>query len=173
MPESDNSFWRFSLAVYAAPGVANECLALQSALDVNVNALLFCAWLGAEKALALDARNIAEIEARTNAWHESVVRSLRKARQSIKTMPEFAHPPVQALRKQIAELELRAEQIEQALLHDDWPALSAGARPAPAEEAVCANIAALLQRSISRPGTPDLHVFPAALISAALTRSCA
>lgn len=51
---------------------------------------------------------------------------------------------------QIAELELRAGQIEQVLLYDDWPALSAGTRSAPAEDAVRANIVALLQRSMSR-----------------------
>ena len=30
----DNAFWRFSLAVYASDGVAQECLALQDASSV-------------------------------------------------------------------------------------------------------------------------------------------
>jgi uncharacterized protein (TIGR02444 family) len=44
--QDDNDFWRFSLSVYAAPGVADECLALQDTRGVDVNLLLFCAWLG-------------------------------------------------------------------------------------------------------------------------------
>jgi uncharacterized protein (TIGR02444 family) len=47
--ECDNPFWNFSLAVYAAPDVAAECLALQSALNIDANSLLFCAWLGRAK----------------------------------------------------------------------------------------------------------------------------
>lgn len=45
--EFDNALWRFSLAVYAAPGVAEECLALQETSNIGVNLLLFCAWVGA------------------------------------------------------------------------------------------------------------------------------
>ena len=41
----DNAFWKFSLAVYAAPGVPEECLAVQERYGVDVNVLLFCAWL--------------------------------------------------------------------------------------------------------------------------------
>ena len=42
----DNEFWRFSLAIYKPPDVAAECLALQEAVGLDVNLLLFCAWLG-------------------------------------------------------------------------------------------------------------------------------
>lgn len=45
----DHEFWQFSLAVYEAPGVEPECLALQEALAVDVNLQLFCTWRGASR----------------------------------------------------------------------------------------------------------------------------
>jgi uncharacterized protein (TIGR02444 family) len=48
MLDTGNPFWRFSLAVYKAPGVAAECLALQETLGNDVKVLLFCAFLGAQ-----------------------------------------------------------------------------------------------------------------------------
>lgn len=49
----ENRFWRFSLAVYAAPGVADECLALQERCGIDVNILLFCAWVGGARRILL------------------------------------------------------------------------------------------------------------------------
>ena len=54
----DNAFWKFSLAVYATPGVAGECLAVQESLGVDVNVLLFCAWLAAARKVALTPGDI-------------------------------------------------------------------------------------------------------------------
>jgi uncharacterized protein (TIGR02444 family) len=113
--QSDNPFWQFSLAVYAAPGVAAECLALQTALDIDVNMLLFGAWLGARKTV-MTAEDIEAFEATVRPWRHSVVGPLRAARDALKAMPEMAHDDVKALRKQVLEVELRAEQMEQALL---------------------------------------------------------
>jgi uncharacterized protein (TIGR02444 family) len=112
--QSDNPFWQFSLAVYAAPGVAAECLALQRALDIDVNMLLFCAWLGVRKTI-MTAEDIEAFEAIVRPWQQSVVRALRAARDAMKAIPEMGHNDVKALRKQILEVELRAEQIQQAL----------------------------------------------------------
>jgi uncharacterized protein (TIGR02444 family) len=113
--QTDNPFWRFSLAVYAAPGVAAECLALQRALNIDVNMLLFCAWFGARRTL-LTAEDIDGFESTVRPWHQSVVRALRAARDAIKPMPEIAEDDVKALREQILAVELQSEQIEQALL---------------------------------------------------------
>ena len=142
--QSDNPFWRFSLAVYAAPGVAAECLALQKALDIDVNMLLFCAWLGARETV-MTAQDIEAFEAIVRRWHQSVVRPLRAARDAMKAMPEMAHDDVKALRKQVLEVELRAEQMEQALLFQavtDRPlATTADSR----DEAVRANLRTVLE----------------------------
>ena len=46
--EGGSPFWRFSLATYRKPGVADACLALQDGCGVDVNVLLFVTWLGTQ-----------------------------------------------------------------------------------------------------------------------------
>lgn len=139
MLKDDNAFWRFSVAVYAAPGVAPECLALQEALGADMNVLLFCAWAGTQNHLLADS-HVTAIGARVASWHERVVRPLRAARQSIKTMPEVEIGEVALFRKNVAALELRAEQIEQALLFAAADELIRGAGEAAAPDAIRANV---------------------------------
>ena len=108
----DNEFWRFSLAVYAEAGVAQECLALQETLGLDVNVLLFCAWCGTRA----NALSRAEIDAACGAvadWHENVVRPLRGVRQHIKTLHR---DDFEKFRTKVKGIELEAEQIEQAIL---------------------------------------------------------
>ena len=108
--QPDNDFWRFSLRVYDQEGVASECLELQELHGVNVNLLLFCAWIGTQ-AIILD-RNAIEAASRVVVrWDAMVVRSLRLARQEMKADPEMA-----TVRPHVKALELEAEQIEQAML---------------------------------------------------------
>lgn len=164
MLRCDNPFWKFSLAVYAQPGVAAECLALQSALNIDVNVLLFCAWLGADRKILLSADSLAAIDAQAQGWHTTVVRPLRAVRQAMKPMPDMADDTVKALRKDIAATELRAEQIEQAMLFDATDRVCAGATATSAEQAVTTNVMAFVQRNAT--GTAEI---PAArlLIAAA------
>jgi uncharacterized protein (TIGR02444 family) len=143
----DSPFWTFSLAVYAQPGVAAECLALQDACNIDVNILLFCAWLGADRGLVLTEQNLAAIDAHVRRWHETVVRPLRAVRQAMKPMPEMADDAVMALRKEIATAELRVEQIEQAILFEAVSGLSQGAEAASAAQAVPGNVTAFVRRS--------------------------
>lgn len=166
MLRCDNPFWKFSLAVYAQGGVASECLALQEALGIDVNVLLFCAWLGAEKKLVLNDKDFTAIDTCVHGWHRTVVRPLRAVRQTMKPMPEMADEAVKELRKEIAAVELEAEQIEQALLFDNTDALSTGAATADdAETAIRANITAFVQRNAT-----DAAAMPAplSLIAAAI-----
>lgn len=110
----DNAFWQFSLRVYAEPGVASECLALQDAFDLDVNVLLFSAWLGAARQIALTADEIDGIKRRAGPWNGEVVKPLRQVRRYLKASgyerSEF--------RDKAKALELEAEQLEQAMLFD-------------------------------------------------------
>ncbi len=116
MLELDNPFWRFSLAAYAAPGVADECLALQDTHGIDVNVLLFCAWVGTARRTVLTADDLATIEAGVQPWREAAVHPLRAARRGIKAL-SAADDEIATLRKDVAALELRAEQVEQAMLY--------------------------------------------------------
>jgi uncharacterized protein (TIGR02444 family) len=163
----DNPFWQFSLKVYAAPGVAAECLALQRALSIDVNVLLFCAWIGAVRRVPLDLTSIGSIQDAVGSWHDTAVRPLRAVRESIKTLPEMAHDEVQALRKQVAASELRAEQIEQALLHGWAQALPVRENDGPAHDLVRGNVEAFLK--LHRAGHPPaVELSVAGLTDAAL-----
>src|SRR5262249_12099384 len=106
----DNDFWRFSLRVYDQEGVANECLGLQELHGVNVNLLLFCAWIGTQ-AITLDRNDIEAAAQVIVRWDAMVVRPLRIARQEMK-----ADPGMTTVRSHVKALELEAEQIEQAML---------------------------------------------------------
>ena len=149
MLQCDNPFWSFSLAVYAAPGVAAECLALQENSGVDVNVLLFCAWLGATKRSVLTLEDFAAIEAVVQPWRDMVIHPLRGVRGDIKAMPDSTNEAVAALRKDAAALELRAEQIEQAMLYRLMPTLSAPPTATTAESATRRNVSALLARKVA------------------------
>lgn len=129
--DRDNAFWRFSLAVYAAPGVADECLALQESHDIDVNVLLFCAWLACARKIALTVEDIVGIGAVVGPWHEGAVKPLRNVRRNMKIVPDA---DVAALRTRVKAAELDAEQYEQAMLfayaETRWPVEEQAALPA-------------------------------------------
>lgn len=109
----DNPFWKFSLAVYLSPGVGDECLAVQEAHGVDVNVLLFCAWLAHARKVALTQQDIDAIRGEVGVWHDSAVKPLRGVRRYMKNVPGG---DVAALRTRVKAAELEAEQVEQAML---------------------------------------------------------
>lgn len=117
---SENDFWRFSLRIYRAPGVADECISVQERHGLDVNLMLFCAWLGAERRIALTQDELAACRAAVAEWHERTVKPLRAARQTMKGLAG-----VEPLRTQVKGLELEAERVEQSRLFDfamsKWP----------------------------------------------------
>ena len=159
--QCDNPFWHFSAAVHGAPGVDGECLTLQDAHGIDVDVLLFCVWLGARGTLLTDD-HMAAIDALVQPWRDTAIAPLRAARRGIKTLPEVADADVAALRKDVAALELRAEQIEHAMLYQLVPALSPATGPAATGEAMRRNVSALGRSK----GAPELSA--PRLIEAAL-----
>ena len=118
----DNAFWRFSVAVYGAPGVAAECLSLQDRLEIDVNVLLFCGWVGWSRNVQLISQDILSIADAVHSWHGSVVKPLRAVRKKLKGSLEYGIPD---LREAIKSAELGAEKVEQDLLftyaQEHWP----------------------------------------------------
>jgi uncharacterized protein (TIGR02444 family) len=164
--QCDNPFWTFSLAVYDAPGVSAECIALQDTLGADVNVLLFCAWLGAAHGRALTAEDIAAIEAAVQPWRDTAIRPLRAVRRDIKALPDSTDETIAALRKDVAALELRAEQIEQAMLYRLMPMLTASPAKTTAE-AIHRNVSVFLARTAPAPS----EVSAPRLIEAALAHA--
>ena len=155
----DNPFWQFSLAGHGAPGVDAECLMLQDTHGIDVDVLLFCAWTGAQ-GIALTEAHMAAIEALVRPWRDTAIAPLRAARRGIKTLPQMADADVAALRKDVSALELRAEQIEHAMLYAMAATLGPTTTVAPLEAMRC-NVSAL-GRGRSVPGLDAPRLIEAA-----------
>jgi uncharacterized protein (TIGR02444 family) len=155
-----HEFWDFSLALYARPGVAPACLALQERHGIDVNALMFCVWLAESGRGPAPREALDEAFAAVASWHRQVVRTLRPLRQRLK----FGFEPVdaelvRALRSRIQKIEIDAEHVEQLTL-----AASAAAR-APARAGLAAqeraahaaqHVAAYFERIAGKRDAEDL-----------------
>jgi len=137
----ENPLWEFSLVIYAEHGVQEECLALQEQFGLDVNLLLFCAYAGGIEGVRLSAEDLDAAEGAIGGWHRGVVRPLRAARRALKIWS--AEGP-QALRSRVKADELKAEQIEQAMLwawsRQHLAGRAAGAR----DKALAANLTQIL-----------------------------
>lgn len=105
-----NPFWDYSLASYSLDGVAPSCLELQDTCGLDVNLLLYAAWL-AHRHRRLSAEHLAGLEAEIVDWRERVIKPLRALRRQL---PDY--PRASGMREEIKALELRAEQQQQDLM---------------------------------------------------------
>ncbi len=103
------AFWRFSLALYARPGVAEALIRLQDRAGRDVNVILFGLWLGVRQGRLLAAGDIADAEAAIDPIVASAVAPLRHLRRALKARVN-PDPDIQALRRRIAGLEMAAER---------------------------------------------------------------
>ena len=125
--ELSSPFCKFSIRVYAAPGVADNCIGLQERFGIDVNVLLSCGWVGWSRGHRLNAAQIAAANALVRSWNESTVKPIRSVRRFTKDMPEDA---VKRLLARVKTIELDTEQIEQTMLYTHaeqlWPGCTCG-----------------------------------------------
>jgi uncharacterized protein (TIGR02444 family) len=107
------ALWRFSLALYARPRVAEALIALQDRAGSDVNLMLFALWVGAIRARRLDPAELARAKATIGPLNAAAVYPLRRLRRELKTA---AGRDVQALRRRILHAELGAERQVQHCL---------------------------------------------------------
>lgn len=150
--ELSSPFWKFSIKVYAAPGVADNCIGLQERFGIDVNVLLFCGWVGWSRGHRLNAAQIAAANALVRSWNESTVKPIRSVRRFTKDMPEDA---VKRLRARVKTIELDTEQIEQAMLYAHAEQLWPGGAHAGDSAAALANMMELLLAHGWRPITGE------------------
>jgi uncharacterized protein (TIGR02444 family) len=106
-------FKRFALELYHRAGVADACLDLQNRHDLDVNVVLFAAFVGAVRRQTLTVADLDVAHHRVDAWHHEVIRPLRAVRQRLKTGPLPApNEATGGLRRKLAQLEIEAEVIE-------------------------------------------------------------
>jgi uncharacterized protein (TIGR02444 family) len=106
MPEAFDEFWRFAVTLYAKPGVAPACLALQDRFGKDVLIALYGTWLGASGRGRLDAQRLAEAEACARPWRQQVVEPLRRTRHGLKGIDG-----ADELYERMKKIELDAERV--------------------------------------------------------------
>ena len=156
---SGEALWRFSLALYARPGVAEGLTALQDRAGCDVNLVLFALWLGAARGHRLDPAELAAAGTAIASIGRDIVGPVRQLRRRLRAEPAA---DLQDLRRRLLALELTAERHVQYRLADAASApISTGDRSAAAE----ANLAVALA---GESGSPEAAVLRRAL--AGLTR---
>jgi uncharacterized protein (TIGR02444 family) len=166
--DGKSQFWEFSCTVYDNPAVQQECLCLQDEYGIDVNLLLFCAFVGAVHAAVLSDRDVQDAAGAVGEWHENVVSRLRGVRRALKHLALEKSPIASLalrLRTGVKALELHAERIEQTKL-ERWcaPRIATSRRAQPAH-AIVDNVRTLLEISVGSGLRPEL---PNHLIAAAL-----
>lgn len=122
------------MSLYAKPGVAPACLDVQERHGIDVNALLFCLWLGESGRGPVPREMLDAAFDAVEAWHAEVVRTLRPLRRKLKAgFDPIDGGLVQGLRARIQKVEIDAEHVEQLAL-----AASAAAQ-APARAGISAD----------------------------------
>ena len=177
MTASASPLWTFSLAVYGADGVQDECLDLQERYGLDVNVLLFCAFVGAVDKVTLTTEDIAAARTLVGIWNADVVQSLRAARRSLKILAAGGDEAAKAaaqLRNTVKAAELEAERIEQMML-ERWTKDLLASRPrADARSATAANVRALLEAygAEREPNDAVRHLIAAALGAGTRATAC-
>lgn len=176
----DSALWRFSLAVYERDGVEAECLDVQERFGVDVNLLMFCAYIGSVEGAVLTGADVAEAAAAVGAWQSEVVGELRQLRRTLKPWGSVGSSDfwraAELLRHQIKAAELEAEWIEQAILWSWARSRVAAWRRLGHREALAANLRALLVRCGAQPAQAEpadvlAHLIDASLLIASRPRT--
>src|SRR5215212_2522385 len=90
-PPQGSPFWHFSLALYRAPGVADNCLRLQDEVGVDVNLLFFLLWNASLKR-QLSAADVQAVDSRVAGWRRTAVVPLREIRRALKAAVGLIEP---------------------------------------------------------------------------------
>jgi uncharacterized protein (TIGR02444 family) len=158
-----DSFWRFSLALYARPGIAEALIGVQDRAARDVNVILFGLWLGVREGRLLAAGDIADAEAAIAPIVASAVAPLRQLRRQLKA-PVNPDPDIEGLRRRIAGLEIAAERRVQYRLAAQSSRISGAAPEADRLAAAEADLALYLGDEARSPEAGVLRSALASLI---------
>lgn len=113
----DATLWRYVLALYARPGVAEACLVLQDDYGQDVCLVLFALWAGAVCRHRLTAAELVLLDGAAAEWRHQVVVPLRTLRRRLKHGPPPAPDRATGrLRRRLQAAEIDAERIALANL---------------------------------------------------------
>lgn len=111
----EHAFAQYALSLYAQPRLARLCLSLQDEQDMDVNLLLWAAWLD-EQAVPFDPALWRAGEAAVRYWRAWIIKPLRWLRRNLR--------PVKGCYQYLKKRELRAEAVAMQRLFNiarQWP----------------------------------------------------
>ena len=108
--EPCEALWRFSLAFYERPGVAEALVAMQDHRGCDVNLMLFSLWHGVSGRSRLTSEELAIADQIVRPIRADIVEPLRALRRKLRSDPDA---DVQRLREGVKALELSAERVIQ------------------------------------------------------------
>ena len=114
----DNPFWQYSLDRYAREDVAVDCLNLQKQYGIDVSLLLYGFWLAHTGRAIPDEKSALRIREHISIWRHDIVDPLRQSRINFKPVSNALPATGDPIRAAVKDLELHAEQIEQAMLFE-------------------------------------------------------
>ena len=120
---TDDPLWCFALDLYARPGAAPACLALQDDAGADVTLVLYLLWCAATGRW-LDAGTIAAADASLAPWRAAVVGPLRAARRAMKDAGLLPGIDTERCREWVKAAELEAERSALAALSAIAPAIA-------------------------------------------------
>jgi uncharacterized protein (TIGR02444 family) len=146
-PSDGEALWRFSLAFYTRPGVAEALIALQDRAGCDVNLMLFSLWVGVSGRGWLTKEELAIADQIARPMSADIVEPLRMLRRRLRSDPDA---DVQRLREGIKALELAAEKVIQHRLGCTARPAFGDSDPAARTGAACANFGFYLGPKMAR-----------------------
>jgi uncharacterized protein (TIGR02444 family) len=121
----DGPQWDFATKFYGQPGVSDACLLLQDKAGIDVSLMIFVLYAAAVKNALIDKRTIQSLDKAVANWREEIIIPLRAMRKRLKSGPNPAPgQESESVRSSIKSAELRAEQIELAVLQSKLPRIA-------------------------------------------------
>lgn len=109
--------WDFSIQVYSLPEVEKYSLALQDSRNANVNIILWCCWLEAEK-IRLSAKLLEDVLLTIDTVSLQTVAKLREVRRALLESAGFTKVQALSVKKHILNAELMVEKVLLQRLQD-------------------------------------------------------
>ncbi len=112
--KDDNPFWRFAVKTYCSEGVSEILLQVQDQFSVDVNMILYSAWLASENR-SLTSKHASEVENSIELWRNEVIAPIRNLRVSLRSIVG-----AELIRDDIKKIEIHAEKEQIKIMYSSF-----------------------------------------------------
>ena len=116
--KTKNPLWRFSKNIYRKGEVSETLLHLQDKFSIDVNMILFVAWLASINR-SITSLDIQDAQKLVSLWRTKIIVPIRNIRRSVRNFPDTDY-----LYANIKKLEIDTEKEELKILYDNYIAIS-------------------------------------------------